>query len=328
MRDVSTPDAPTLSLGRRPDDYSRPKLDLTSLAATGDFSMVPAAADYISSLLGRWAMLGNDVAGDCEAVRWANHRLLMGAGYPTQEMVWSLYRTQNPDFDPAGDASTNGPGSAADQGMATDVTLDYLHKSGGPDGAKVVAFGTLSPANPVAVQRAIAMFGAVWLDILVQPGNMREFAHRAPWTNTGERAEGGHAVLGGGYSPGWLAVTWADVVELTDSFWTGLVPEGALVERVYLPIWPEHATKEFIASQGAQQLAADYQALTGRKLVWPDPPAPPGPPAPPAASVTLSDPHLVESVRQAAQTRKVSPEQWLADHLHGYFGLVDSDFDG
>lgn len=191
-----------MKYGRKPDDYSRPKLDLTQLAADGDFSMVPATQENISpEIRTKLQMLGNDVAGDCEAARWANHRLLMTGSYPANVMdaVWSLYQTQNPQFNPGGDPNVDGPGSPQDQGMSTDALLDYLHKNGGSDGAKVIAYGTINPANIQAVERAIALFGAVWVDILVQPGNQREFHQKQPWTDTGEQPEGAHAVLSGGY---------------------------------------------------------------------------------------------------------------------------------
>lgn len=365
--------------GRLRDDYSRPKLDLTDLAASADFSMIPPVADYAASYAGLWRMLGNgpddNVApgfpgcGDCEAARWANSRLLVTGAYPVipgrsiEAAVIALYRTQNPDFDPTGDPTTTGPGSPADGGMATDVLCDDLHRFGGPDGVKLVCFGVIDPTNITAVERALGAFGGLWVDILVQPGNQTEFADGAPWTDTGEPAEGAHAVLAAGYIPQRRFVTWAAETTFADSFWSGRIGDGALVERVYLPIWPEHATHTFIASETAQLLADQYQALTGRPLVWPatptptpTPPAPPTPPptpdpvpapppapvppapappapvpAPPAptppdgggASFLVSDPAVVARVQAVASRRHLSPDDWLTQHLSGYFAWVD-----
>jgi len=318
-----------MKLGRNTDDYSRPKLDLTELAASADFSMVPPSADYRPAA--QLQMLGNDVAGDCEAARWANHRLLMTGAYPASVMddVWAVYKTQNPNFDPNGDPNTTGPGSPADGGMSSDQLLSYLHSTGGPDGSKVVAYGLIDPRNVQAVERAIALFGGVWVDILVQPGNQTEFANRQPWTDTGEQPEGGHAVLADGYVPQRRFLTWADETTFADSFWNGSTQEGPLVERVYLVIWPEHATKEFIASQGAQQLAADYQALTGKTLVWPDaptptPPAPvpPTPPSPVGASFLVSDPSVVDHIVHVAARRGVDPNVWVTQHFEHYFRVA------
>lgn len=268
----------TYAKGRRPDNPARPKLDLTEFAASADFSMIPTTVDYLAQLGGGWEMLGNDRAGDCEAVRWANHRRLMGAAYPPQDQVWEFYKRQNPDFDPNGSPDTNGPGSPADGGMSSDLALDDLHKNGGPDGVKVVAYGTIDPQNVQAVERAIGAFGGVWVDILVQDGNEVEFGNGQPWTNTGEDTNAGHAVLAGGYVPQRKFITWAAETEFADSFWTGRTPSGQpLVEQVYLVVWPEHATHEFITSETGQLLADQYQALTGNTLTWPD--TPPTPPA-------------------------------------------------
>ena len=91
-------------------------------------------------------MLGNDAAGDCVAVTWANQRALVttalarSTSYPTQDEVWTFYRTQNPNFDPTGTKDTNGPGSSADNGMDIQTALEYLVHNAGPDGAKAIAF--------------------------------------------------------------------------------------------------------------------------------------------------------------------------------------------
>src|ERR1019366_7666850 len=99
----------------------------------------PAEEDYLAKLS------GNDVAGDCNAVTWANMRRLVTAAlttenYPSQAQVWQFYQTQNPGFDPNGTSSTDGPGSSNDQGMDVQTGLEYLHATGGPDGVKAVAF--------------------------------------------------------------------------------------------------------------------------------------------------------------------------------------------
>ena len=97
--------------GRRPPSR-KPALTLGTYL-TGKLPDVPPAEDYIGQ--GGWEMLGNDLAGDCVGVTWANERrlistvLTLDGYYPGQEDVWTVYRTQNPDFDPNGTAGTNGP---------------------------------------------------------------------------------------------------------------------------------------------------------------------------------------------------------------------------
>lgn len=313
--------------GRTKDDYTRPKLDLTAFAASADFSTIPPIADYLAELHGGWQMLGNDAAGDCEAVRWANHRRLMGAAYPPISQVWQVYKTQNPDFDPNGSSSTNGPGSDADRGMSSDDLLDHLHKNGGPDGVKVIAYGTIDPQNVQAVERAIGAFGGVWVDILVQPGNQDEFDRGQAWTNTGEQPEGGHAVLAGGYVPQRKFITWAAETEFADSFWAGKVGSDALVERVYLVVWPEHASRRFVQSETGQLLASQYQALTGKTLVWPGAPTPTPTPTPtPAPTPGPGAPFPVSAevaarIRSAAARAKLTDDAWLEHRLRSYFQM-------
>ena len=69
--------APALSLGR---------------FLTGTVPAHPAAEDFLHQLSG-WQMLGNDTAGDCVAVTWANTRRLVTRylsteNYPSQAQVW------------------------------------------------------------------------------------------------------------------------------------------------------------------------------------------------------------------------------------------------
>ena len=107
------------SYGRLPPTNA-PALSLSRFL-TGAIPAHPASQDFLSQLSG-WQMLGNDRAGDCVAVTWANTRRLVTRylsteNYPSQAQVWQFYKTQNPNFDPNGTAQTNGPGSSADNGM-------------------------------------------------------------------------------------------------------------------------------------------------------------------------------------------------------------------
>jgi hypothetical protein len=251
---------------------------------TGVVPQHPASADYLAMLGGGWQMLGNDAAGDCVAVTWGNVRRLVtttltaGGYYPSQAEVWDIYQTQNPGFDPAGSAETNGPGSAADNGMDIQTLLEYLSAAGGPDGAKAVAFASVNPADPDEVKAAIAIFGYVWTGITVSQANEQEFGAGQPWDwDASSPDEGGHSVVTGGYgSPGAgplggdeRFITWAAETSFTDSFWANAVEEAWVV------IWPEHlGTREFLQGVDLSALAADYQQITGRALPLPPAPSP------------------------------------------------------
>ena len=232
----------------------------------------PRTVDNLSAL-SDWQVLGNDHVGDCNAVTWANSRRLVTAAlateyYPTQDQVWQFYQTQNPQFDPSGSAQTDGPGSSADQGMDIQTGLEYLHATGGPDGAKAVAFAKVDQHDMAQVEAAIAIFGSLWLGVMVQAANQQEFEEHRTWTDVRDSPiEGGHAILGGGYTPDVTFITWGQETKFGPSFWKGVVQDTPLVEEAWVVIWPEHlGTKGFEQGIDQAQLAADYQALTGQTL--------------------------------------------------------------
>jgi hypothetical protein len=259
--------------GRRPPKNA-PALRFGSFLQSG-VPTHPSTEDYLAKLTG-WEMLGNDVAGDCNAVTWANMRRLVTATlsteyYPTQAQVWQFYQTQNPDFSPAGTASSNGPGSPDDQGMDIQTGLEYLHGTGGPDGVKAVAFAKVDHTKMDEVKAALAIFGGLWLGIEVLDANQQQFAKGEAWTDvSGSKVDGGHAILGGGYKADVRFITWAQETRFASSFWNGIVAGNPLVEEAWVVVWPENlGTAAFEQGVDQAQLAADYQALTGSPIVLP-----------------------------------------------------------
>jgi hypothetical protein len=286
---LTTPVRPVGKCGRRAPKRA-PALKLGPLL-TGTVPQHPASEDYLAALGGGWQMLGNDQAGDCVAVTWSNVRrlvttTLMASGYyPAQAEVWEIYQTQNPDFDPNGSPEVNGPGSPADGGMDVQSLLEYLVTAGGPDGVKAVAFASVNPQDADEVKAAIAVFGYVWAGITVSANNQQEFGAGQPWDyDPSSPQEGRHSIITGGYgAPGdgplggdERFITWAAETSFTDAFWSNAVDEA------WVCIWPEHlGTREFLEGVDLEQLAADYQDITGRALPVPAPPVPPVPaPAP------------------------------------------------
>lgn len=288
----------TRQYGRR--SPSRRRAIPFSRIFTGVVPAHPTAADNLARLGGGWQMLGNDIAGDCVAVTWANFRRLVTAiagaeRYPDQDSVWTVYRTQNPSFDPNGTADTNGPGSSHDQGMDIQTLLEYLVKHGGPDGVKALGFAKVDPTNAEEVKAAIAIFGALWTGIVVQQANETEFAERKPWDYHRSSPDvGGHSVLTGGYgAPGAGPLggdermeTWAEETSFTDRYW------NRKVEEVWVVIWPEHLKHpDFLAGVDLAAFAAAYTAVTGRPFPVDVPPQPgpaPSPGAPTAADVAAA----------------------------------------
>jgi hypothetical protein len=302
--------------GRRPPKRAR-ALQLGTFL-TGIVPAHPAAADYLARLGRGWQMLGNDIAGDCVAVTWANFRRLLTAllggheVYPTQDQVWAIYKTQNPGFDPNGSADTNGPGSSHDQGMDIQTLLEYLVKHGGPDGVKALGFAQVNPTNTEEVKAGLAIFGGLWVGITVQESNQQQFAVGKPWDYSRTSPdEGGHSVLGGGYGAGGAGplsgdekfITWADETSFTDAFWSHKVDE------VYAVIWPEHLKDDaFLAGVDMHAFAAAYTVITDGKpfpVVIPPPPAPvPVPPAPIPVDVD-------KALAAAIRARRPVEDAWL-----------------
>jgi hypothetical protein len=257
---------------------------------TGVVPAHPVAADQLARLKGGWKMLGNDVAGDCVAVTWANFRRMVTAVlggrevYPTQDQVWAIYKTQNPDFDPDGTADTNGPGSSADGGMDIQTLLEYLVKVGGPDGVKAVAFAAVDHTDPEETKAGIAIFGGLWTGITVRADNQTQFEDGQPWDyNRRSPEEGGHSVLTGGYGPAGAGalggderfLTWAQEASFTDGFW------GHDVEEVYVVIWPEDLQNPaFLAGVNIATFAAAWTDLTNKPFPVVVPPAPAPQPTP------------------------------------------------
>src|ERR1019366_5115641 len=263
---------PMLRYGRRPPKNA-PALRLAPLLA-GVLLPPPSHVDYGTDFTG-WQMLGNDVAGDCVAVTWANQRALVTTAlshktdYPSQSEVWTFYQTQNPNFNPNGSATGNGPGSPADGGMDIQTALEYAVNHGGPDGLKAVAFAAVDYTKKNEPRPAHAIFGQVWYGINVLIANQTEFSNGQPWDYVaGSPLDGGHSITGIGYDPtDYRFVTWAQETEWTEAFRTHQVEEAWVV------IWPEHfGTTDFEQGMNLKQLAADYQAITGNTLNIPQPP--------------------------------------------------------
>jgi hypothetical protein len=251
---------------------------------TGVVPAHPAAADNLARLGGGWAMLGNDVAGDCVSVTWANFRRLVSGRYPDQGQVWTLYKTQNPGFDPNGSASTNGPGSSHDGGMDIQTLLEYLVKVGGPDGVKALGFAKVDHTKVAEVAAAIAIFGAVWTGITVLDANQDQFGQGEPWDYVkGSPVDGGHSVLTGGYGPAGAGplggderfITWAAETSFTDGFWSHDV------EECWVVIWPEDLKNDaFLLGVSLAAFAAAWTAITGKVFPVAIPPVPTPTPVP------------------------------------------------
>jgi hypothetical protein len=300
-----------LKLGRRPPKNA-PALDFARFF-TGVVPAHPASADYLAPFAA-WNMLGNDQYGDCVAVTWANERRLVTGTlaapgyYPDMPSVVAIYRTQNPGF------------PSQDDGMDIQTLLEYLVKTGGPDGVKAIAFAKVDVSKLELVKAAIAIFGSVWTGLTVLDSNMSDFDAGRPWDyDPSSPVDGGHSVVSGGYLGGSKNdvrfITWAAETGFTDDFWTHEVEEAWVV------IWPEHlGSVAFQRGVDINQLASDYRAITGKPL--PLPPAPTPSPTPnPVPPAPVPDPPPAPPAPEPTYERLLRAlEAAIRNVLHEFFG--------
>jgi len=287
-------------LGRRAPKNA-PALRLASfLTAVPDH---PLTADHFSSVKD-WGLWSNDSVGDCGPVSVANQRLLIeryltGAEQSiTLNDVFDLYRRSgNPNFDPATGADDNG--------VDMQTMLEAVHASG-IAGTRCVAFAKVDHTNLDEVRAAIAIFGSVLVGADLEVAQQTQTDHGL-WDYTPTSEWGGHAVLAGRYTSATSGadlsvVTWARVVATTDKFWKHQVSEAWVV------IWPEHlGTTQFQQGVDQAQLAADYEALTGR----PFPGANPTPLQPAPTPADLADRQFAAALRP-----------WVSQHHTGANALA------
>jgi hypothetical protein len=303
------PEIGKFGLRERPADHG-PSLKLAQILS-GVVPAHPLIADYGASIHD-WDMRGNDQFGDCVAVTWANNRYLITkflaehGYYPSVAQVFELYKTQNPNFRPDPDNPVE------DNGMVIQYCLDYLRKTGGPDGVKAVAFAEVDTNNLEEIRAAAAIFGGLWYGVSVSAANQDQFNLGRPWDYVrGSRNLGGHAILGPGYDPDIRFVTWAEETEFTENFIRNQMGEAWVV------IWPEHfGTKAFQQGVDLAALKAAYKDLTGKDLPTPTPTPGPG-----AATFLGATPEVDQRIRSAATRAKLTPAAWLNKHFTTYFSL-------
>jgi hypothetical protein len=213
-------------------------------------------------------MYGNDEFGVCGPAAVANQRKQVtkylgdSEKSPGLSDVFDLYRRSgNPNFDPSTDADDNG--------VEMQTMCDALMAEG-IAGVKPVAFGQISPSNFEAIRAAIAVFGSVLWGVDLKIAQQRQ-TDQGLWDYRNSAEWGGHCVLGGGYtsvaSRDFKIETWAELVDVTDSFVTHQL------EEVWVLVWPEHLkTKEFQEGVDVAALASSFKQLTGKDLPVPTPP--------------------------------------------------------
>lgn len=344
---------PTLKLGRRPADPTRPALNFADHLVT-----VPAhpIADPPPNL--DWPMDGNDSYGDC-VVAGLDHALeaiytALAGSYTnwTAGQIVAFYQTQNPHFNP--DDPNNGPGSDADGGMEISTFLSYLVKQG-----VILGFAKINAGNQAEVEAATYLGLAIVTgeDLTVSQQNQTIWDY-VP----GDPDWGGHASAWVGYDgKDDVCVTWGGLMGMTQGF-----VDHQVSEAWFIITQAQVNNPDFRDGFDLGGFAAAYTALTGRPFPAvpptpppappvpaplpvppqpvpvppapapapvpappeptpaPDPPVPPVPPSPEPVSgtYTVDDPEVVAHLVLLASLRRVTPDEWLTNHLRHYFHLI------
>jgi hypothetical protein len=255
-------------LGRRPAQLHKARLDLAAfLTAVPDHPLADPAPPLT------YPMDLNDHFGTCvpAALDHALQTIMAALGVTrpgwTDAEIISLYRTQNPAFDPT--SPTHGAGSTDDGGMLVQDFLAYLAAQG-----DILAFAAVDFTKPDVVQAATylglaiitgetlkqSQLGAQVWD--VDPASPIAGGHATAWT--GYRADGDDET-----------VSWGAVVEMTPAF------VGSQVEEAWFVL-----TKAQVENPGLRDhldlagFAAAFTSLTGRPFPVAVPPSTPPVPAP------------------------------------------------
>ena len=287
---------PDRKLGLRPAKNA-PALAFASFRAPG-IPAHPLAADHLSDVTD-FGLYDNDKYGDCGPTSVANYiklvtKALTGVEVSvSQDDVFDLYRRSgNPGFDPATDADDNG--------VDMQTMLEALAKGGIGGGHKPVAFAKVDPSNLDEVRAAIAIFGGVLWGVTLDIAQQVQTDEGGPWDYQRSSIWGGHAVVAGAYTSApsgtdVSVVTWGEVLGVTDRFMAHQLGECWVV------VMQEHLDHPaFQQGVDVAQLAADYEALTGRPFPvqpTPEPPAPGPQPVPPTPGPADADVALGDALR-------------------------------
>jgi peptidoglycan hydrolase-like protein with peptidoglycan-binding domain len=208
---------PLRSLGKR--DPSR-----KSAVAFKDFvySFPPAPIVDMAPLL-NYPMDGNDSVGDCVVAGFDHFNqiitsLLTGVQMNlNQEKIWELYKTQNPNFDPNGTASTNGPGSNSDNGMDIQTFLNYLALN-----KYILAFAKIDHTNEEEMKAATYLGLSIITGVQLQSAQEGQQFNQGVWDyDSSSSVLGGHCIPLVGYqaTPDTMTcVTWGKLIDCTQNF--------------------------------------------------------------------------------------------------------------
>lgn len=264
---------PGKRLGLLPDQGRR-SLSLGAHLNLEAALQIPVAADHISGVPG-WNLGANNRFGTCGPTSLANYMTmaywaLLGEHVTvTDEAVFNLYRTCNPDFDPITGAGDRGVDMNQLLNNSLDVGLDITRASGAVENVKPVAFGRLEVQSIDHLRAATAVFGGIEAGVTLMASQQEQTAqHLWDYVPGDSNVWGGHAIMGAAYTGDSAQgngdeefITWAQPCSTTDAFLDNQL------QQAYGVILPIHLTHpNFLQGVDVSGLAAEYQELTGRSF--------------------------------------------------------------
>jgi hypothetical protein len=192
----------------------------------------PPVNSGLVSAVSSWPMYLNDTIGDCVEAAWG-HMVEQWTQYagkpqvPTDAQILDLYE---------GAAGFNPNDPSTDQGTVIIDLLNYLRQR-----KQIVAYGSINPLDPVAIQKSVVTFGGVLIGIAlpVTAQTPPNGANGLPVWNfqslSGDGQPGswgGHSVPIVGYgvdnvgNPGTMVVTWGQLYDMTYGFLSAYCTEA------------------------------------------------------------------------------------------------------
>lgn len=263
-----------------------------------------------------FGMDGNDVAGNCVAAA-SNHglqtinQILTGvANTWTMDQIWAFYKTQNPDFDPEGASTDNGPGSAADGGMDIQLALETLVKMG-----LILGFAEVDPTDEDEFDAAIYLGIAVWCGVNLQVAQMDQFDDGdLDWAVVkGSKDDGGHGVPYVYYGTDKKLITWGELYGSTEGF-----VKKRMTQCFFVLTQAHLDNPTFRAGYDVDSFISAVEKLTGK--VFPIN----LPPAPPVVATTLTaniQSDVSQHVISASNKAGLTPDAWLDHELRVHFKI-------
>lgn len=225
--------------GRKPCD---PSLVVPHLAdfRRGTVAPPPASMDFYSGVA--WQMFGNDVLADCTIAGIANgilQRTTLALGTP---LVMPDATVRDVYFGLTG---------GSDDGLVETDVLTWFARTGidlGRQAPEVALWARVDHTDPVALKRAIADFGSVYVGWDLPPDALTA----NEWTGTAQTGVDGHCTLIAGYDADrWYCPSWGEVIAATDGFRVAYMREAYALVSI----------DEWIAPGGMSPASLDYDGL-------------------------------------------------------------------